>query len=187
MGVMPAGRPGTRHWSSPLSMVLFPVALWVVLPLWGTRALLITFMVLASLQWLAGLHRLRWTAVLVILLALLLGGQAELGIRLYPVIINVSLALVFLGSLRATPLIERLARLSEPDLPPSGVRYTRRVTWMWGIFMTLNALVALALALWAPLNVWQIYTGAISYLLAALLMAGEWLVRQRVRRKTVHA
>ncbi|ARS51849.1 hypothetical protein B9G99_02180 [Kushneria konosiri] len=187
MGAMPAGRPGTRHWSSSLSMVLFPVALWIVLPLWGTRALLITFVLLAGLQWLAGLHRLRWATVLIILLALLLGGQAELGIRLYPVIINVSLALVFLGSLRTTPLIERLARLSEPDLPPAGVRYTRRVTWVWGIFMTINALVALALALWAPLQVWQIYTGAISYLLAALLMAGEWLVRQRVRRTTVHA
>ncbi|WP_457807594.1 hypothetical protein [Kushneria sp. EE4] len=187
MGAMPAGRPGTRPWSSPLSMVVFPAALWIVLPLWGVQALLVTFMVQAGAHWLAGAHRIRWTLVLLMLLALLLSGRAELGVRLYPVIINVSLALIFLTSLRSTPLIERLARLSEPDLPPEGVRYTRRVTWMWGIFMSLNALAALALALWAPLHVWQYYTGAISYALAALLMAGEWLVRQRVRRRAVNA
>lgn len=187
MEAMPAGRPGTRHWSSPLSMVLFPAALWIVLPLWGIHALLITFVLLAGAQWLAGEHRTRWAMVLLVLLALLFGGQAELGIRLYPVMINASLALIFLGSLRATPLIERFARLSEPDLPPEGVRYTRRVTWVWGIFMSLNAVVALALALWAPLHVWQTWTGAISYLLAALLMMGEWLVRRRVRRRVVQA
>ncbi|SPJ34282.1 hypothetical protein [Kushneria phyllosphaerae] len=187
METMPAERTGTRHWSSPLSMVLFPAALWIVLPLWGTHALLITLVLLAGIQWLTGEHRTRWAVVMLLLLALLLGGQAELGIRLYPVMINVSLALIFLGSLRSTPLIERLARLSEPDLPPEGVRYTRRVTWVWGIFMTLNAVIALVLALWAPLHVWQVWTGAISYLLAALLMAGECLVRRRVRRKVVQA
>ncbi|WP_456268054.1 hypothetical protein M1D97_12480 [Kushneria sp. AK178] len=184
---MPAGQPGVRHWSSPLAMMLFPAALWIVLPLLGVQALLITFMGLAAAQWLAGAHRLRWSLVLVALLALLLGGRAELGVRLYPVVINLSLALLFLGSLRTTPLIERLARLSEPDLPASGVRYTRRVTWLWGLFLSLNTVVVLVLALWAPLPVWQYYTGAISYGLAALLMAGEWLVRQRVRRRAVNA
>ena len=187
MGAMSPGRAGTRHWSSTLSMVLFPAALWIVLPLWGTRALLITFVLLAGVQWLAGEHRVRWTGVALILLALLLGGHSELGIRLYPIMINVSLAMLFLGSLQTTPLIERLARLTEPDLPPEGVRYTRRVTWVWGVFMSLNAIVALALALWAPLHIWQAWTGAISYLLAALLMAGEWLVRRRVRRRTASA
>ncbi len=185
MGVMPVARPGTRHWSSTLSMVLFPAALWIVLPLWGIHALLMTFMVLAGAHWLAGEHRWRWAMVLLAMLAMLASGQAELGVRLYPVIVNVSLAVVFLGSLRMTPLIERLARLSEPDLPPSGMRYTRRVTWMWGIFMSVNAVVALVLALWAPLSIWQAWTGAISYGLAALLMMGEWLVRQRVRRSAV--
>ncbi|MFC0336433.1 hypothetical protein SAMN05421848_0985 [Kushneria avicenniae] len=187
MGVTPAERPGPRQWSSMLSMVLFPAALWIVLPLWGTRALLIIFMVLAGAHWLMGEHRRRWSLVLAALLVLLISSQAELGVRLYPVMINASLALLFLGSLRTTPLIERLARLSEPDLPTSGVRYTRRVTWLWGVFMSLNALAALILALWAPLHVWQMYTGAISYALAALLMLGEWLVRQLVRRREVQA
>ncbi|REC94183.1 putative membrane protein [Kushneria indalinina DSM 14324] len=187
MGATPAARPGPRHWSSTLSMVLFPAALWIVLPLWGTHALLITFVILAGAQWLAGEHRWRWALVVLTLLALLAGGQAELGVRLYPVMINLSLALLFLGSLRTTPLIERLARLSEPDLPLEGVRYTRRVTWMWGIFMSFNTVVALVLALHAPLHAWQTWTGALSYALAALLMSGEWLVRQRVRRRAVNA
>jgi len=39
-----------------------------------------------------------------------------------------------------------------------------------------------ALNIWAPLSWWTLYTGLIAYGLMGLLFAGEWLVRQRVRR-----
>ena len=48
--------------------------------------------------------------------------------------------------------------------------------------MLTNGLLVVALNLWAPLSWWALYTGLISYLLMGLLFAGEWLVRQRVRR-----
>ena len=103
----------------------------------------------------------------------------------YPVLINLALLALFAGSLcSGMPIIERLARLQEPELPPAAVRYTRKVTWVWVGFFSVNAAIATGLALWAPLTWWTLYTGLIAYLLMGLLFAGEWLVRQRVRKAT---
>ena len=103
----------------------------------------------------------------------------------YPVLINLALLALFAGSLcSGMPVIERLARLQEPQLPPAAVRYTRKVTWVWVGFFSVNAAIATGLALWAPLTWWTLYTGLIAYLLMGLLFAGEWLVRQRVRKAT---
>ncbi|HUH58918.1 MAG TPA: hypothetical protein VL001_02450 [Candidimonas sp.] len=99
-------------------------------------------------------------------------------LRAYPVLINAMLLLVFSASLRrGVPVIERLARLRHPDLPASGVRYTRRVTQVWAVFFAVNGSVAAALALWAPWSWWTAYNGAISYAAIGLLLAGEWLLR----------
>ena len=49
--------------------------------------------------------------------------------RAYPVAISLAMAAIFAASLRHPPtIVERIARLSEPDLPPEGVAYTRQVT-----------------------------------------------------------
>jgi uncharacterized membrane protein len=104
-------------------------------------------------------------------------------LRWYPLLVNLMLLAVFALSLKfGPPLIERLARRSDPDLSPGAVRYTRKVTQVWVAFFIGNILLTGALALWAPLAWWTLYTGLIAYLLMGLLFAGEWLVRQRVRR-----
>jgi uncharacterized membrane protein len=103
-------------------------------------------------------------------------------LRWYPVLINLALLTLFGLSLKfGPPVIERIARLTDPQLPPSGVRYTRQVTWVWIGFFIFNASLATALTLWAPLAWWTLYNGLIAYLLMGLLFAGEWLVRQRIR------
>jgi len=62
------------------------------------------------------------------------------------------------------------------------VCYTRKVTQVWTLFFLGNTLVLMALAMWAPLSWWTLYTGLISYGLIGLLFAAEWLVRQQVRK-----
>ncbi|EXJ46560.1 putative dNA gyrase subunit B [Vibrio parahaemolyticus VPTS-2010_2] len=79
-------------------------------------------------------------------------------------------------------IIERLARLQEPELPPSGVAYTRKVTMVWCVFFVLNAAFALYTC-FLPVKIWTLYNGLISYLLAGSLFAGEWIVRQFVRKE----
>lgn len=110
--------------------------------------------------------------------------DAEFALRLYPVLMNVVLLHVFARSLWTGPsMIERFARLHEPDLDAQGVRYTRAVTMVWVGFFALNGLVALGLALFGSWLAWASYTGGIAYLLAGLLLLGEFLVRGRIRRR----
>ncbi|HED2273991.1 TPA: hypothetical protein R4Y08_002747 [Klebsiella quasipneumoniae subsp. quasipneumoniae] len=102
----------------------------------------------------------------------------------YPVVVNSVMLAVFGGSLWSTmPIIERLARLREPDLPERAVRYTRRVTQIWCAFFIINGGIALFTALYGDLSLWAAWNGMISYLLMGTLMAGEWLVRQRVIKR----
>ncbi|ELR8777215.1 hypothetical protein QMJ61_004395 [Escherichia coli] len=104
----------------------------------------------------------------------------------YPVVVNAVMLAVFGGSLwSAMPIVERLARLQEPDLPEKGVRYTRYVTEIWCGFFIINGGIALFTALYADMSLWTAWNGIIAYLLIGFLTAGEWLIRrQMIKRKT---
>ena len=125
-----------------------------------------------------------WLALAALAFCAVLGLSNEPALlRWYPVLLNAMLLVLFSLSLKfGQPVVERLARIREPDLPPIAVRYTRCVTQVWVGFFALNSLVLIALAVWAPLTWWTLYTGLISYGLIGLLFAGEWLIRQRVRK-----
>jgi len=102
----------------------------------------------------------------------------------YPLVVNASMLLLFGASLWSPmPLVERLARLREPDLPPRAVRYTRRVTQVWCGFFIFNGSVALLTCLLNDVTLWTLWNGCISYLLMGTLMGGEWLLRQRIRKQ----
>jgi uncharacterized membrane protein len=125
------------------------------------------------------------SADLAVLLALLLlagltaWSNSELLLRLYPAAMNAGMLLLFgLSLLRPPSMVERFARLGEPDLPPAGVRYTRQVTAVWCVFFVFNGAVAFASALYASREFWALYNGFITYLLMGVLFAGEWLCRR---------
>jgi len=107
----------------------------------------------------------------------------DTGLLFYPVIINSALALVFSYSLvNPPPIIERLARLTQADLPPHAIAYTRTVTKVWLGFFIINALIASYTALFTDIETWTLYNGLIAYILMAILFAGEYLVRLRVHK-----
>lgn len=99
----------------------------------------------------------------------------------YPVVVNVLMLFAFGSSLFAKQsLIERLARLQTPDLPPSGVAYTRKVTQIWCVFFVLNGGTAAVLAWLGWHDWWAIYTGIVAYILMGLLLGGEFLYRKLI-------
>lgn len=103
-------------------------------------------------------------------------------LRFYPVLVNLGLLIIFTASLYfPPPVIERLARIQHPDLPPEGVLYTRKVTQIWCVFFLLNGLLAAATAIWSSFAWWSLYNGLIAYILMGLLMAVEYLVRIRTQ------
>jgi uncharacterized membrane protein len=150
----------------------------------------------------------RWMALLLVLLALarawvtrepfwlaaaagagVLGGVTLMGnsvlpLKLYPVLVSTVLFAVFAVSLVKPPsAIERLARLTDPHLPPAAVAYTRRVTQVWCGFFVFNGAVSLGTALWASHEAWALYNGLLAYVLMGALFGGEWLMRQRVKAR----
>lgn len=110
--------------------------------------------------------------------------DADIGLLFYPVIINSALALIFSYSLvNPPPVIERLARLTQADLPPHAVLYTRNVTKVWLGFFIINGLIASYTALFTSLKTWTLYNGLIAYILMGLLFSGEYVVRLRVQKR----
>jgi uncharacterized membrane protein len=121
--------------------------------------------------------------------ALLLGAATALGgswtpLKLYPVMVSAVLLGVFGASLwRGPTVIERIARLAEPQLPAEGVAYTRKVTIAWCGFFLANGTLSAATALWASEQFWLLYNGLLAYVLIAAFFGAEWLLRQRMRTR----
>jgi len=98
----------------------------------------------------------------------------------YPAFANAVMLLIFAGSLFYPPsIVERIARMQQPDLPHKGIIYTRKVTQVWCVFFFINGCIALITALWSNFEVWSLYNGLITYLLMGLLLSGEYLYRPR--------
>jgi uncharacterized membrane protein len=127
----------------------------------------------------------RWLVTgALLLVALTLWSNHLLPLKLYPFLMNVLTLGLFGYSLIYPPsMVERIARLTEPDLPPEAVGYTRRVTQVWCGFFIVNGSIALYTALWASQEAWSLYNGVIAYLLMGVLFGGEYLIRLRFRKR----
>ncbi|EOR09625.1 septation protein IspZ [Acinetobacter genomosp. 15BJ] len=172
------------------------------------RGVLITFFVLYPfiVGWSLSHGQFIWVSVLLIVLgmsrllsakkdlllpltglAIICGGLSLIlkdhaWLKLYPVGMSLGALIIFALTLYRPPsMIERFARLVEPDLPASGVMWTRKVTVVWCFFFAINAMIALA-TVFAPMKYWIIYNGFVSYLLMGILFLGEYILRKRHQR-----
>lgn len=103
----------------------------------------------------------------------------ELSLRLYPVFMAGAMLVAFLVSLiRGPSMIERFARLAEPELPDHAIGYTYKVTVVWCAFIAINLVIALWTVFYASMEVWSIYNGLIAYVLMAVLFIGELVFRK---------
>ena len=88
------------------------------------------------------------------------------------------LGLFFNSLYQKETIIEKFARLKEPDLPPNAVSYIRNLTKIWCVFFFFNGAIALFTAFESSEKIWALYNGFIAYLLIGALMGGEWLYRR---------
>lgn len=170
-------------------VVVYPIAIWLGLTYLGTRS--VSVMVLGLLVPTLAI-RLRkadratfWSIVRVpiaILALVVLGAITEdpRFVLAMPVVINVVLLATFGETLRAgqIPMIERFARLGEPDLSVEKQAHCRAWTVRWCLFFVANASIALALGLLASPFVWAAYTGGIAYALMGAMFAIEYVTRK---------
>lgn len=173
-----------------LVLLLYPLAVWVGLMHWGTALLAPLLVGVFSLRLLMLRGKLRqqmWLGKALALVGILL-ALASWALKqshwllYYPVLVNAILLLLFAYSLFAPPtVVERLARITEPQLDAAGIAYTRRVTQVWCGFFIVNGAIALTTCLSGDITLWTLYNGGISYLLMGALMSIEWIVRKRIR------
>jgi uncharacterized membrane protein len=114
--------------------------------------------------------------------------DGRIAAKIYPFAVSLAAAYAFGSSLRKPPcLIERIARMGEPDMPAAGQTYCRIVTLIWTVWLVANAAIAALLAIRASEEAWALWTGFLAYLIMGVLLGGEMLIRPRVRARTVRA
>jgi LPXTG-motif cell wall-anchored protein len=130
-------------------------------------------------------RRNRTTALLFLAIAAALGWVASRNLgweALYvpPLAINVMILWAFARSLAPgrTPLITLFASLVDGELDDATTRYTRRATRWWVVFLALMLAANVALALWAPHEVWSFVAHFINYLLLGAFFVVEFLLRR---------
>jgi len=170
-----------------LALLLYPFAVYVGLSHFDVRGAALLLLVLIAPAAVARLKKYRSTEVRalafvpLVTVGLLAAGAAldAAGFILFvPVFVNLGLLATFGPTLRwGPPMIERFARLQEPELSDAKVSWCRIWTWIWCAFFSLNAATAAALALFAPLQWWTVYNGLIAYGLIGLLFATEFMLR----------
>jgi len=174
-------------WLAPVLIVCYPALIYFAGHSWSPKALGVGLVVSAVVwRWSAGDTAISRGLICggVLLTALAFGFNDVLPLKLYPVMVNGLLLVVFAASLWFPPtVVERIARCHHPALPPEAVKYTRRVTQVWCLFFVGNGLIALWTAIWQSARAWFWYNGVIAYLLIGTLFAGEWLIRRRMLEK----
>ena len=164
----------------------YPFIVYWGLQNYEAKLLLPVLLIILSLRWFVLGGRSERKVIIATLLGVALivfiwGNQ--LGLKFYPVMMNLGFLVLFGSSLFSKiSFVERIARLKEPELPVQAVAYTRKVTWVWSAFFLINGILAAITAVWASDEIWMLYNGMIAYLLMGLLAAVEWVVRQKVKR-----
>jgi uncharacterized membrane protein len=155
------------HWDAPryVGCMLF-VLLW--LQRWtGTGAIAASLRRLTPVDWCVAAV-LNCASVAIVL------TNSELLLRLYPSLVNLGLLVVFGATLVSGPsMVEKFARLHNPNPSLQVVRYTRRVTQIWCVFFTLNSVFSVYTALCWRRETWSLYNGALAYVLIGVLLVGE--------------
>ena len=110
----------------------------------------------------------------------------EFFLKLYSVVINLTLLFVFSSTLFIKPnIIFRFATLADKKILGSTYEnqvknYCRNVTLVWCCFFIINGSIAAYTTFFCSREVWAIYNGGISYALMGTLFAVEFIIRKIV-------
>ncbi|MBO7644860.1 MAG: hypothetical protein J6S57_00985 [Alphaproteobacteria bacterium] len=86
---------------------------------------------------------------------------------------------MFALSLRDTPLIEKFAKQFGYKLDEKQQKYTKQATHAWALFMFCLAVISFVTVFLSD-EIWVIFNGLISYILIAMMMGVEFIIRKKV-------
>jgi uncharacterized membrane protein len=156
---------------------------WPTLSNWLAWAALTVFFAVPLLPLLIQFNLRAWLvllSVMSILTACALTGIERYLMYLPPIVIPLSVLMLFARSLRSgqIPIVTRVAKQIRGSLPPELERYTRLITQLWVGLLISMALSSLLFALFATPEFWSLMTNVIQYLLLAAVFLLEYLFRR---------
>ena len=100
-------------------------------------------------------------------------------LRYYPVMMNLAFASFFAISLTTEiSLVERFAEMFMDEVPAEGRPYMRKLSIVWAVILTINAVIAFYTACCLSLKSWTLYNGFLAYIFLGGFMLLEYGYRQ---------
>ena len=119
-----------------------------------------------------------WIFVCVLLFGIgLIVFKDTIFLKLYPVLMNISVCLMFALSLRDTPLIEKFAKQFGYKLDEKQQKYTKQATHAWALFMFCLAVISFVTVFLSD-EIWVRFNRLISYVLIGTMMFIEFIIRK---------
>jgi uncharacterized membrane protein len=121
-----------------------------------------------------------WTGLIIISVCIVQIGATKVTLYLPPILL-ISFFLINFGKTLLPgkePLITKIARVVFQDDGPETAAYTRRVTWLWTCFLGIILVQTIGLSLFAPIEIWSLFTNVLNYLFMCLLFIIEYIYRQ---------
>ena len=104
-------------------------------------------------------------------------------LKFYPVIVNSFIFCVFFSSVFCEEtIIQKIAKKMDGELTDFSRNYTRKVTYVWCIFLFVNLSISFATVFMSP-KVWELYNACISYIALGVMFGVEYIVRIILRAK----
>ena len=104
-------------------------------------------------------------------------------LNFYPVIVNSFIFCVFFSSVFCEEtIIQKIAKKMDGELTNFSRNYTRKLTYVWCIFLFVNLSISFATVFMSP-KVWELYNACISYIALGVMFGVEYIVRIILRAK----
>lgn len=101
----------------------------------------------------------------------------DIFLKMYPTLMNISVCLMFALSMRDVPLIEQFATRMGYKMDAARKKYARRATCAWAIFMFCLTLCSI-ITVFLSDEAWVLFNGLISYILIAMMIGVEIIIRR---------
>ncbi len=159
--------------------ILYPFLMFVALKNDFSPRIISLFFIIILFSMLLKKEQLKIIFPLAILILLTFIFNEVIFLKFYPVIVNIFFLIVFLTSLRGTPIAESFAIKRGLVLDPSKKIYTRKVTKAWVYFFIFNGMMSVV-SIYSSMSFWTFYNGFLSYILIGMMFVGEYVVRRLV-------
>lgn len=104
-------------------------------------------------------------------------------LKFYPVIVNSFIFCVFFSFVFCEEtIIQKIAKKMDGELTDFSRNYTRKLTYVWCIFLFVNLSISFATVFMSP-KVWELYNACISYIALGVMFGVEYIVRIILRAK----